>query len=440
MENVDLNPRRQILFISLALGATLPGVFLRLSGTHVAPVVGAILFGLAIVGAAFILSWAAEVIQLDIAAGLALALLALIAILPEYAVDFVFTAKAGQEFAETGAATQYGPLALANMTGGNQLLIGLGWPLVILLGTYRVRKTQASPERAEGTTATTINLDRSQSVEIAYLAIASLYGLTLFLKDSLTLWDSGILILIYVLYLRRLSGAPPSTPHLVGPSAYIGSLPTRVRRFINYNAFAVAAGVILLCAEPFAEAIVEMGQTLGVSEFLLVKWIAPTASEAPELLVAALFAWRLAARTGFAALISSKVNQWTLLVGTLPIVFSIFSRTTHGLPLDRQQRVELMVTAAQSVFAVAIVASRSVTTKEAWAMFALFVAQLLESGLAELGHISEEGSARARIGVGIVFLLAAAWVLRKDFRSLIRVVRDGLRTPWDELTKEDTPV
>jgi cation:H+ antiporter len=158
MDNVDLDPRRQILFISLAFGITLPGVLLRLTGTHPQPVVGAILYGLAIVGAAFILSWAAEVIQLDIAAGLALALLALIAILPEYAVDFVFTAKAGQEFAETGEATQYGPLALANMTGGNQLLIGLGWPLVILLGTYRVRKTKASPERAEGTTATAMTI------------------------------------------------------------------------------------------------------------------------------------------------------------------------------------------------------------------------------------------------------------------------------------------
>jgi len=437
METVDLDPRRQILFISLAFGLTLPGVFLRLTGTDPDPVLGAILFGLAIVGAAFILSWAAEVVQLDIAAGLALALLALIAILPEYAVDFVFTAKAGQEFAETGASTQYGPLALANMTGGNQLLIGLGWPLVILLGTYRMRKTQASPLRAEGTTPTTINLDRSQSVEIAYLAIASLYGLTLFLKETLTLWDAAILVFIYVLYLRRLTGAPPSTPHLVGPSAYIGSLPKRRRRIINYSSFAVAAGVIVLCAEPFAEAIIRMGEAIGVSEFLLVKWIAPTASEAPELLVAALFAWRLAARTGFGALISSKVNQWTLLVGTLPIVFSIFSRTTHGLPLDRQQRVELMVTAAQSVFAVAIVASRSVSTKEAWAMLSLFIAQLLESGLAELGHISEETSAQARIGVGVVFLLAAAWVLRKDFRQLVVVVREGLRTPWDELARDD---
>jgi cation:H+ antiporter len=179
-----------------------------------------------------------------------------------------------------------------------------------------------------------------------------------------------------------------------------------------------------------------MGEALGISEFLLVKWIAPTASEAPELLVAALFAWRLAARTGFGALISSKVNQWTLLVGTLPIVFSIFSRTLHGLPLGTVQRVELMVTAAQSVFAVAIVASRSVSTKEAWVMLSLFVLQLLESGLAELGHISEDASAAARIGVGIIFLIAAAWVLRKDMRQLIQVIRDGLRTPWDRLVED----
>ena len=111
METAKPDPRQQILFMSLAVAATLPGVYLRITGIHPEPILAAILYGMAIVGAAFILSWAAEVIQMDIAAGLALALLALIAILPEYAVDFVLTARAGQEFAETGAATQYGPLA-----------------------------------------------------------------------------------------------------------------------------------------------------------------------------------------------------------------------------------------------------------------------------------------------------------------------------------------
>ena len=438
METPRLNRNRQILLIAAALIATLPGVLLRLTGTHPDPILAAFLFGLAIVGAAFILSWAAEVIQLDIAAGLALALLALIAILPEYAVDFVFTAKAGREFADTGQASQYGPLALANMTGGNQLLIGLGWPLVILIGTWRVRKAGVGPELAEGTSPNAILLTRAQSVDIAYLTIASLYGLSLFLKETLTPLDAVVLVGIYVLYLIRLSGAPPSPPHLVGPSAYIGSLPRRTRRTINYVGFVVAAGVILLCAEPFAESIIELGEAIGVSEFLLVKWIAPTASEAPELLVATLFAWRLASRTGLGALISSKVNQWTLLVGTLPIVFSIFAGMVHGLPLDRVQRVELFVTAAQSVFAVGIVASRSVTRGEAWVMLGLFIAQLVESGLAELGHLTELMSTNARIGVGIVFLVAAAWVLRRDFRALLQNVKDGLRAPWEELAERET--
>ena len=76
-------------------------LWIRWSEPHLSHGLEAVLFGLAIVGAAFILSWAAEVAQLDIAAGLALALLALIAVLPEYAVDFVFTWKGGQAVRRT---------------------------------------------------------------------------------------------------------------------------------------------------------------------------------------------------------------------------------------------------------------------------------------------------------------------------------------------------
>src|ERR1700737_3022486 len=91
--------------------------------------------GIAVVGAAFMLAWAAEVVQLDISAGLALALLALIAVLPEYAVDFVFTWKAGASPAEAAHG-----LALANMTGSNQLLIGVGWAAVVLVAAWRVKR------------------------------------------------------------------------------------------------------------------------------------------------------------------------------------------------------------------------------------------------------------------------------------------------------------
>ena len=71
---------------------------------------------------------AAEAAQLDISAGLAIAVLAFIAVLPEYAVDFVLAFQGGQGFAEFGetckAATDPGEspcsLALANMTGANR--------------------------------------------------------------------------------------------------------------------------------------------------------------------------------------------------------------------------------------------------------------------------------------------------------------------------------
>ena len=436
MQTPDLNPGRQIGLIVLSVVAMLPGVILRLTAEHPNPILAATLYGLSIVGAAFMISWAAEIIQLDVGGGLALALLALIAVLPEYAVDFVLAKDAGQEFAATGEGGQAATLALANMTGANQLLIGFGWPLVILLGTWRVRRTGATPAQAEMATPNSVNLARSQSVDIAYLAIASTYGMTLFLKETLTLVDATILVGIYIAYMIRLSGATAGEPHLVGPSAYVGMMPKGRRRVINLVFFLVSATVIIMVAEPFAESLIEMGQAVGIDEFLLIKWLAPLASEAPELLIASLFAWRLAARTGIGALISSKVNQWTLLVGTLPIVFAVFAGSLHGLPLNEVQRDELWVTATQSVFAVAIIASRSVSRKEAWAMFALFLVQFGESWLAAAGVISKDIAAAARIGVGVMFLLAAAWVLRRDFKLFGRVLRDGFRAPWSDLESD----
>lgn len=425
----DTRTGREYLYVALAVLAALPGVIIRFTGSHPAPAIAALLFGLSIVGAAFILSWAAEVVQLDIAGGLALAILALIAVLPEYAVDFVFTWKAGTDPSQA-------PNALANMTGGNQLLIGFGWPLVVLLATWRVKRLHGTGVRVGGGDDRAVHLDRIQSIDVAFLTLASLYGLHFFLRDSLTLFDAAVLVALYAIYLWRLSKAPPEAPHLVGPAARIAELPQTTRRWVNMAMFVVAAGVILLVAEPFAESLVELGEAYDIPEFLLVKWLAPLASESPELLVAALFAWKLSARTGFGALLSSKVNQWTLLVGTLPIVFAISSRSFNGLPLGVEQRDELLVTAAQSMFAVAIVASRSMDRKEAWVLLGLFIAQLLESFYVSI-VLRDDYNPAGRIGVAVVFLLAAGWVLFRHRGQLRHTVREGLRAPIEELVKEN---
>jgi cation:H+ antiporter len=419
------HPRRQLLAIGLAVAMTLPALGLRATGTHPESWLAAILFGLAVVGAAFLLAWSAEVLQLDVSAGLSLAVLALIAVLPEYAVDFVFTSKAGTN------PEKYAPLALANMTGGNRLLIGIGWSMVVLLAAWRM-KSIARKQGYTGEIDTEIKLDRDHSVEIAFLLVATLYSLTLPLKRTLTLFDSVVLIGLFIAYLVRIARAPAEEPHLVGPSELIGNLEPRVRRIVVVVLLLFAAGVILASAEGFAEALVETGAHFGIDEFLLVQWLAPLASEAPELLIAGLFAWRLNTNSALGALVSSKVNQWTLLVGSLPIVFAVSSSTLHGLPLDSLQREELFLTAAQSAFAVAVLANRSINVKEAYALLALFLAQFVLGGVLPGGLRELE-----RIIVGVVYLVLAAFIILRQRGAFGPLLRDGFRTPVDELALGD---
>jgi cation:H+ antiporter len=416
---------RKAVAIGGAVALTLPGLVMKLGGVHPPDLVGAVVFGIAVVGAAFLLAWGAEALELDVSKGLALAVLALIAVLPEYAVDFTFAFKAGSD------PDKYAPLALANMTGGNRLLIGIGWPLVVFVAAWRLRSI--SRQRGyEGEVDTEVHLDRPHAIEIGFLILATLYSLTLGLKDHLTLWDAAILVALYLAYAIRISRTPAEDPTLVGPAELFGALPQRRRRVTVAVTLAFAALVIVLCAEPFAESLVQTGEEFGVSTFLLVQWLAPLASEAPELLVAALFAWRLNTNNGLGTLVSSKVNQWTLLVGTLPLVFVIAGGATSGLPLDGRQREELFLTAAQSAFAVAVLLSRSLSVREAFALFGLFMGQFVLGGV-----LPPDVRDLERIVVAIIYLVLTVIMVIHQRHAVRPLLRDAFRTPVRELAQHD---
>ncbi|MET0628040.1 MAG: sodium:proton exchanger [Acidimicrobiia bacterium] len=419
--------RGQILAIGLAFAATLPGLLTRLAGLHPPSYVAPVAFGLAILGSAFLLAWGAEVLQLDVSQGLALTVLALIAVLPEYAVDFAFAWKAGED------PDKYAPLALANMTGANRLLIGVGWSMVVLLAAWRMTRI-ARRRGYKGEVDTDVHLERPHAIEISFLALATLYSLSLPFKSTLTLFDAVVLIGIFVVFVFRIARSPSEEPHLVGPARLIGSFSVTNRRIAVGVLLAYAATVIFMCAEPFAESLVHLGESAGVDTFLLVQWLAPLASEAPELLIAGLFAWRLQTSAGLGTLLSSKVNQWTLLVGSLPIVFAISSGALHGLPLDSLQREELFLTAAQSVFAIAVLANRSMSVREAWMLFGLFMFQFVLGGVLPADLAEYE-----RIAVGVLYLVLAAFFLFRERAVLRPLVHDGLREPVDELFREDEP-
>ena len=433
----DVHPTRQLLGIAAATSVTLPALLIRFLEPELPHPLEAFLFGLAIVGSAFLLSWAAEVAQLDISAGLAISILALIAVLPEYAVDFVFAWKGGEAYQAAGY-TSCPPLpgggvespcslALANMTGANRLLIGIGWTMVVFIAFIRLRSKGLIPK---GVRWAGVHLDRAHTVEISFLAIATLYSLTLPLKESITLIDSAVLVTIFVLYAIRISRAPAEEPHLVGPARYLGTFSTVWRRAAVIGITVFAAAIILLCAERFAEALVATGEAYGISEFLLVQWLAPLASEAPELLIAGLYAWRLNTNAGLGTLVSSKVNQWTLLVGTLPIVFAFSSASLHGLPIDEVQREELFLTAAQSYFAISVLLNLSMSLREAGFLFGLFWIQFILGAL-----VPAEYQAIERIGVGIVYLVLGTWLVVGNWHAVPRLFHDGLRAPYAELTR-----
>ncbi len=349
----------------LAIGAmaliAAPGIALRLAGVHPEPLVAAPIFGFSILAAAFLLSWAAETAELDISQGMALAIIAFIAVLPEYAVDLILAWKAGADPAEAARG-----LAVANMTGGNRLLIGVGWPIVFALFVYRTGLRQ-------------LVVDKQRALELTFLSIATLYVIFLPLRHSITLIDSIILVSMFIAYLYFTSKIESEEVELVGPAKVLGAMPDIRRRAAVVAILVFSAVAIFSSAEPFAEALIGIGEKFGVSDFLLIQWLAPLASESPEVLVAGLLAWRGRANVGMGALISSKVNQWTLLIGTLPRAFALSAGEFHftsGLPLDGRQREEIFLTAAQSAFAIAVFANLKMGMREAITLFVLFATQL----------------------------------------------------------------
>lgn len=342
-----------------AILLTLPGMIIALGVIHPEPPLTALLCGLAILGSSFLLTWACEVAQKDIPQGVAIAVVAFIAVLPEYAVDMYFTWMAGQH-----PDAAYSHYAIANMTGANRLLIGLGWSSLAIIFAARFHQG--------------VQLDRDKYTDLIFLGMATLFALLIPLKGSLTIWDGFIFLGLYIWYMMIIIRRPCTEEEAQGPAALLAVLPRSRRKAVTGALFVFSALVILLNAEPFSENLVETGKIFQINEFLLVQWLAPVASEAPEFIVALMFAFRGNASLALGSLLSSKLNQWTLLIGMIPGVYAISSGTiTHPINLDAHQFSEIFLTAAQSLFALALLLNLKLNAKEGWILLLLFTGQLL---------------------------------------------------------------
>lgn len=396
----------------LAVLMTVPGLALRVLHPEVSPLTLAVVSGAAILGASFLLTWACEAAQLDIPQAAAVAVVAFIAVLPEYAVDMYFTWMAGQQ-----PESAYAHYAIANMTGANRLLIGVGWSAVVIVFAWRRHSY--------------VQLDEGHRTEVLFLALATLYALCIPVKGTLEWYDGLVLIALYCWYIRIISRRPCAEEEAEGPAALLAALPPKRRLRTVLGLFLFAALVILANAEPFSESLVASGKILGINEFLLVQWLAPIASEAPEFIVALMFAMRGNANLALGSLLSSKLNQWTLLVGMIPGVYAVSSGSLESpIPLDAFQLHEIFLTAGQSLFAVALLLDMRLSLREAWILLTLFAAQLAsplyESALA---HVLGASGAQLHLQLfyANVYLIFAALLLLAQYKKVLRL-RSGFRS------------
>jgi cation:H+ antiporter len=363
------------------------------------PVAEAVLPGLAIFGSAAILSWAAELAQMEISQALALAFLALVAVLPEYAVDMYLAWQAAKDPAYTAYAA-------ANMTGANRLLIGMGWSAVLLAYWGRSR-------------ARAIHINPGQRLELLTLLVATCYAFLLSLKRTLSLLDTLFFTGLFAVYILAASRGHVEEPGLVGPPERLAHLPRRWRRLATVCLFLIPAYTIFISAEPFANGLLRSARRLGIEEFILIQWLAPLASESPEFIVAIIFALRNNPAAGLGTLISSKVNQWTLLIGMLPLVFAISGGHLQPMRLDARQCEEIFLTAAQSLLAIVILANLRFGLGEALLLLGFFLFQFMST------------APQIRVMLGIGYLVVAAGYLTT--RSFRRSLADLFRSGWSPL-------
>lgn len=328
--------------------------------------------------AAFLVAWGAEAAQFLISQGLALAALAWLQTLPELAVEAVIAWRAGHDgaacFAAHAPAGCHARLAIANFTGAVRLLVGLGWPMIYFVSAAaRRRHGEAHPLQP-------LVLAPAHAIEVGATVPALLYFTWIWYKGSLSLADGAVLLALYALYLAALWRQPTQARDALADAPRVAQWAYRRRppwRAIVIVILLVSGGgLIYLSAPPFLASLLALAGAFGVSRFVFVQWVAPFVSEFPEKVSA--FYWAARVRTAPMALmnlLSSNVNQWTVLAATIPVVLSLARGSVTALPLDAMQRDEIRLTLLQSGVAVLLLAHMRLHWRSAALLFVLWLVQ-----------------------------------------------------------------
>jgi len=319
---------------------------------------------------AFLVAWGAEAAQFLISQGVALALLAWLQTTPEFAVEAVIAWEAGKDPSRTH-------LAIANLTGAIRLLLGLGWPMIYFVFAYYGRHTAERRYPA-------IHLDKEHAVEVVGLVPPLLYFIVILLKGRFSWVDAVVLLLLYVAYVWVLLKNPPHTVEKLHEAPVVSrwayNQPGWRRPAAIAGLFLVGGALLYLTAHPFLESLLAVAASLGVSQFVFVQWVAPFLSEFPEKVSAFYWARRVShAPMALMNMVSSNVNQWTVLAAMIPLVYG-YSHWRHTgtfapFRFDSAQQLEIVLTLMQSALALVVLAKMRFTWVDATGIFVLWAVQ-----------------------------------------------------------------
>lgn len=312
--------------------------------------------------AAMMIAWGAESAQFFVGQGFALAILAWLQTLPEFAVEAVL------------AWHQRTELLLSNLAGALQILTGLGWPMIYAAAAHKNRQQGRGGLNR-------ISLDDDNAVQVVALLISLLYGFIIWAKGSLNLFDGAVLVAIYSGYLAVLSRMPKEDREAIGDLPAVPRMVATARKPLRVagimSLFGIGGALIYFLAEPFLASVLGLSKVLGLAPFVAIKWIAPLVSEFPEKVSA--FKWARKPPEGASMalmnMVSSNINQWTLLPAMLPIVLSLSRRSFSGLVFDEQQSLELLMTLGQALLGCVFLFSMELVWWEALGLFVLWAVQ-----------------------------------------------------------------
>jgi cation:H+ antiporter len=258
-----------------------------------------------------------------------------------------------------------------------------------------------------------------------------------------------ILLGFYVMYMWLLLKMPPEEE-----DESVAELPWvsqqvlgrgRIGRIIGVASIFIGGGAILyLCVHPFVNGLQALAALVGISGYFFIQWIAPFMSEFPEKVSA--YSWAMKdgkAKMGLMNFLSSNINQMTMLVAMIPIVYAISSKRWNApILFTEDQKEEVLLTASQAALCMVLLFNMKFEWWEAVGMFVLWIVQftsmIWEDDLGLKAHAVRHYSIFINLGwTALEIFLALLKLRRWDFP--FRMGKEVLAAPPLDIPKKDAP-